>query len=127
MKKQSKLSRRDALKAIAVGTLAGCATEQGTHSTSNAIQRENAKPGTRDWMLKNTRIDPATKYRCPWIEGYCSRTSVRAGETIRFHVSTNPASSFTIDLYRMGFYGGTGARHCLRLGPFDGVVQPDPE
>ena len=29
-------------------------------------------------------IDPSTKYRCPWIEGYCSKTSVRAGEkTIR--------------------------------------------
>ena len=60
--------------------------------TSDVIQKENAKPGTRDWMLTKTAIDPKTKYRCPWIEGYCSRTSVRAGEKISFHVSTNPPS-----------------------------------
>jgi hypothetical protein len=90
------------------------------------IRRENLRPGTRDWLLRNTRIDPATKYRCPWIEGYCSRASVRAGETIHFHVSTNPPSPFTIDLYRMGFYGGTGARQVASHGPFRGIVQPDP-
>ena len=77
-------------------------------------------------MLTNTRIDPATKYRCPWIEGYCSRTSVRAGEQITFYVSTNPASSFRLDIYRSGFYAGAGGRHVLTLGPFDGTVQPDP-
>src|SRR5678816_3402869 len=104
MKKQSTLSRRDALKVLAVSTLAGCATEQGTHSTSNSIQREDTRPGTRDWMLTSTRIDPATKCRCPWIEGYCSRTSVRSGNEISFFVSANPASPFTLDLYRMGFY-----------------------
>src|SRR4051812_14736520 len=127
MKKQSKLSRRDALKAIAVGTLAGCATEQGTHSTSNAIQRENAKPGTRDWMLTNTRIDPASKYRCPWIEGYCSRTSVRPGEKIEFFVSTNPPSQFRLEIFRMGHYDGAGGRKMAELGPFKGATQADPE
>ena len=39
---------------------------------SNRIKDENARQGTRKWMLENTRIDPATKYRCPWIEGYIS-------------------------------------------------------
>src|SRR5512133_1746456 len=78
-----------------------------------AVRLENERPGTRDWILQKTRVDPATKYRCPWIEGYCSRTSVQAGETIRFHVSTNPPSPFTIDLYRMGFYGGAGGRHVM--------------
>jgi hypothetical protein len=77
-------------------------------------------------MLNNTRIDAATKYRCPWIEGYCSRTSVRAGEQITFYVSTNPASPFRLDIYRSGFYAGAGGRHVLSLGPFDGTVQPDP-
>jgi hypothetical protein len=77
-------------------------------------------------MLTSTRIDPATKYRCPWVEGYCSRTSVRAGEPITFYVSTNPASPFRIDIYRTGFYGGTGGRHMLSLGPFTGAVQADP-
>ena len=42
-------------------------------------------------MTTNVRIDPETKYRSPWIEGYASKTSVRPGETISIHVSTNPA------------------------------------
>jgi len=133
------LSRRNLFKgAIGVGAMAalsGCSSAGKKPENSDAvstrhakdlIRRENQKPGTRDWLLTNTRIDPATKYRCPWIEGYCSKTSVRAGEPISFQVSTNPASSFTLDLYRMGWYGGDGARHVLTLGPFPGVVQPDP-
>jgi hypothetical protein len=90
------------------------------------IRSENEKPGTTDWLLKNTRVDPKTKYRCPWIEGYCSATSVRAGDTLSIMVSTNPASLFVIDLYRLGYYQGKGGRHLLRLGPFKGKVQPDP-
>jgi hypothetical protein len=120
-----KTNRRQALKILAAGTLAGCAT--APRETVDLIPRENAKPGTRDWMLTKTRIDPATKYRCPWIEGYCSRTSVRAGEKIQFFVSTNPASDFGIEVFRMGYYGGTGGRKMLELGPFKkGTVQPDP-
>jgi hypothetical protein len=42
-------------------------------------------------------------------------------------VSTNPPSPFVIDLYRLGYYGGKGARHMERLGPFKGTAQPDPE
>ena len=72
------------------------------------------------------RVDPATKYRCPWIEGYCSHTSVRAGETVNFLVSTNPPSPFTLDIYRIGYYGGIGGRLMQTLGPFKGVTQPDP-
>jgi len=122
------ITRRDLLKGAlglgAAAVLPGCAAIGG--AASDLVRRENEKPGTRDWMLQKTGIDPATKYRCPWIEGYCSHTSVRAGETLQFFVSTNPASPFTIDIYRMGYYGGTGGRHMLSLGPFDGATQPDP-
>ena len=93
---------------------------------TDIIREENARPGTRDWILENTRIDPATRFRSPWIEGYCSVNRLRAGETVSFHVSTNPPSPFTIDLYRMGYYGGTGARHLLQIGPLEGKIQPDP-
>jgi hypothetical protein len=94
--------------------------------TTNPIRQENARPGTRDWMLAKTGVDPATRYRCPWIEGYCSHASAKPGETIHFFVSTNPASRFTIDVYRLGYYGGDGGRHMTRLGPLKGTVQPDP-
>src|SRR5205085_8584082 len=92
----------------------------------NPIEVENARAGTTDWLLTNTRIEPKTKYRCPWIEGYCSRTSVRAGNELAIHVSTNPASRFTIELYRMGYYGGSGGRLVRALGPFKGTRQSDP-
>lgn len=94
---------------------------------ADAIVRENQRPGTRDWQLSRTRIDPATRYRCPWIEGYCSHTSLRPGDTLQFFVSTQPASSFTLDIYRLGFYGGAGGRHVRQLGPLLGQPQPDPE
>ncbi len=92
----------------------------------NVVQQENARPGTRDWLLTNTRIDPPTRYRCPWIEGYCSRTSVKAGETIAFKVSTRPASRVVIDIYRLGYYGGAGGRLMRRVGPLEGAPQVDP-
>ena len=126
---QTGMTRRDAIKGAAalsaMAVLPGCTT-LGGGASSDIIRRENEKPGTRDWMLTNTRIDPATKYRCPWIEGYCSHTSARVGDTIRFFVSTNPVSNFTLDIYRMGYYGGAGGRHVKSLGPFDGAVQADP-
>ena len=115
------------LTAAALGTsgaLTGClAPEQFPR---NAIQEENAKPGTRDWLLTKTQVDPNAKCRCPWIEGYCSHTSIKAGESLAIMVSTNPVSSFLLDIYRLGYYGGTGGRHLVHLGPFKGVTQPDP-
>jgi hypothetical protein len=126
-----RLSRRDLLRAAAglgaTMAMGGCASVPlGASRDADLIRDENTKPGTRDWMLTRTRIDPATKYRCPWIEGYCSRTSVRAGDTITFHVGTNPPSPFRLDIYRTGYYGGAGGRQMASLGPFKGRVQPDP-
>jgi hypothetical protein len=98
----------------------------GSRSDRGLIRRENERAGTLDWMLGNTRIDPASRYRSPCIEGYCSRASVGAGESISFHVSTNPATLFRLDIYRMGYYGGAGGRHMLSLGPLNGTRQPEP-
>lgn len=120
------MKRRDAVKTLAAAGAAAL-LPRARAAEPKAIITENARPGTREWMLTKTRIDPATKYRCPWMEGYCSKTSVRAGETITFHASTNPPSPFTLEIYRMGFYGGAGGRLVKQLGPFEGRVQPDPE
>jgi hypothetical protein len=109
--------------------LSGCVSTK--HSapaprSRRAIQNENRLPGTTDWVLKNTRIDPSTKYRCPWIEGYCSHTSIAAGQTLQIFVSTNPPSPFTLEIYRLGFYGGAGGRWMKSFGPIAGRMQPDP-
>ena len=67
-----------------------------------SIAAENALPGTRDWQLTRMRLDKSGGYRSPAIEGYCSKQSVAAGETIEFFVSTEPAASFQIEIFRMG-------------------------
>jgi hypothetical protein len=116
------MNRREALKTLAgvgVAVIGGCATPR----RPELIRAENDQPGTRDWLPVNGRVKGG---RCPWIEGYCSKTSVRPGESIQFFVSTDPASSFTIDFYRMGYYQGLGGRHLLRLGAFPGKPQDVP-
>lgn len=130
----SSLGRRDLLKGAAaagVATALGGVAASGPvraaqPATPNLIRDENLKPGTTDWQLTYTRVDPDTRYRCPWIEGYVSRASLRPGESLDLMVSTNPSSPFKVDIYRMGYYGGTGGRHLASLGPFEGKVQPDP-
>lgn len=115
--------------ASALGGGLGCRGPGGGTAASprrDLIRAENERPGTADWRLTNTRTDPAAEYRCPWIEGYCSKTSLRAGDRLAIHVSTNPPSPFKIDLYRMGYYQGLGGRFLERLGPFQGKIQPDP-
>ena len=93
---------------LTTALLTGAAVSSRVAAAANPIITENALPGTRDWMLTKPRIDPASKYRCPWIEGYCTHTSIRAGQEITFYVSTCPASDFTLDIYRLGWYGGVG-------------------
>jgi|694.fasta_scaffold36218_4 hypothetical protein len=132
--KDNTLRRRDAVTWLAAaGSAAVIGAARGAPvggpnqpGKDSLIQAENARPGTRDWMITNVAIDPATKYRSPAIEGYCSHASIRAGETLSIFVSTRPASRFTIDVYRTGWYGGDGGRLMARLGEFDGAEQPDP-
>src|SRR5690349_21047054 len=116
-----------ALSGCAARTRRAAAGVGSTHPReTNLIRQENQRTGTHEWMLTQPRIDPGSKYRCPWIEGYCSRTSVAAGEPLSLFVSTAPESDFSVEIYRTGFYGGTGGRWMTRLGPFRGRTQPDP-
>lgn len=130
--------RRNVLKGAAA-TGFGLATTAFTSkgkgaidSKQNLIQRENAKPGTRDWMLTKTRQLPGKinkilpNGRCPWIEGYCSANSVRAGEKLQVMVSTNPVSSFTLEIFRTGYYNGDGGRLMQTFESIEGKIQPDP-
>ena len=95
-------------------------------AVAGPIVAENAHPGAADWQLTRVRVDKGA-YRSTWVEGYCSKQSIAAGESIDIMVSTNPPVPFQIEIFRMGYYGGTGARLMTTLGPFDGITQPDPE
>ena len=88
-------------------------------ATQNAIQIENAKPGTSSW---NDFSAIATQDA---INGYGSKISVNHGDSIDLYVTTT-AANFTIDIFRTGWYGGVGARLVASLGSFTGVHQAIP-
>ena len=120
-------NRRDFLKsAAAAGFIAALPSPAKSETKRAIIADENRHPGARDWQLTRVRLDKAAGFRAPAIEGYCSRQSVKAGESLDIMVSTDPASRFTIDVFRMGYYGGRGARQMFALGPLAGKKQPDP-
>jgi hypothetical protein len=96
-------------------------------AASNPIVAENAKPGADDWQLTRVRLDSRDGTRSPWIEGYCSKQSVAAGETLDIFVSTNPPVKFNLEIFRTGYYGGKGARLMKQIGPLEGIAQPTPE
>ncbi len=79
-------------------------------TTLNPIQQENMLPGTPDWQITNHAPADTTNYSHDnSIEGYTSQTSILEGGTIKFAVST-VTSTFTADIYRLGWYQGMGAR-----------------
>jgi hypothetical protein len=134
---QSKIQRRDVLKGAAA---AGVSLAAGSYAAppllaagqSDIIRKENEKPGTRDWQLTKTRQLPGMinknlpDGRCPWIEGYCSANSVRARETLKVMVSTNPVSAFKLEIFRTGYYNGDGGRLMRTFDSIEGVTQPEP-
>ena len=93
----------------------------------NPIPPENQRPGTTAWEIPPRALatyDPTT-FRTPAIEGYASTTSAQAGETITFAVSTTTAS-FTADVYRLGWYGGSGGRLIHSVPRMPGHFYPLP-
>src|ERR1041385_8239744 len=86
--------------------------------TPNPIVLENQQPGTTQWRLSLAAND-VTKQ----IKGYASAVSVNKGNSITFYVTVSPAQSYTIDIYRMGWYQGTGGRLMVHLAPFSGTSQ----
>lgn len=106
--------------------LGATASEGAPPAQTGVIAEENRMPGSSDWQLTRVRPDK-DGFRSPWIEGYCSKQSVKAGEAIDIKVSTDPPRPFRIEVFRMGYYGGKGARLMTTLGPFEGKAQPVPQ
>ena len=75
----------------------------GASSCPNPVACENALPGDppSDWQV--TGVGDST------IQGFATSISVNVGQTISFKIKT-PASSYHIDILRLGYYGGDGAR-----------------
>jgi hypothetical protein len=76
---------------------------------------ENAKPGTTAWRI-NAQSGPS-------ISGYADHTSAQVGQRVSLYVST-AAAGFHVEAYRMGYYGGDGARLIWQSSDLTGVSQP---
>jgi len=79
---------------------------------------ENRRPGTSGWRITHTGPPEA-------IQGWADQVSAAAGERVRLSVSTT-ARRFRVQAYRMGWYGGRGARLVWQSPPLPGHRQPAP-
>ena len=106
------------LRTVLLLLLLAAGAAQISRANTNKIIKENLKPGTTDWQLSN----PADNRQ---IEGYASLTSVLQHSFIDLFVNTSDGT-YTLAIYRMGWYGGTGGR--LMFGPttLPGVQQVTP-
>jgi hypothetical protein len=85
---------------------------------SNWVAVENRRPGTAGWRI--TRLGPPEA-----VQGWTDQVSAARGERVRLYVSTT-ARRFRVEAYRMGWYGGHGARLVWRSAPVAGRRQPPP-
>src|SRR5918993_1424792 len=76
-------------------------------TAENQIIQENKNEGTTSWLInvpeKHCEYPDHQYCRRPQIEAFCSKASYLAGDTLSIFVSTDPASSYSLDIYRMGY------------------------
>ena len=87
---------------------------------ANKIVAENCKPGNprTEWDI-NADGDPT-------IQGFASDISVNAGESVAFKIRTH-SPRYRVDIYRMGWYGGNGARLTQTVRPSVPLPQAQPD
>jgi phosphodiesterase/alkaline phosphatase D-like protein len=85
----------------------------------NPIVCENDLPGNpqSEWDI-NGAGDPT-------IQGFATDISVNRGQLVRFKIATN-ASSYRLDIYRVGYYDGLGARKVATVQPSVSLPQSQP-
>src|SRR5690242_16849115 len=67
---------------------------------SNPVVCENSKPGDDGWQVGGAGYDS--------IQGFATDISVNVGSTVKFKIKAQAA--YTVTIYRLGWYGGLGAR-----------------
>ncbi len=88
----------------------------------NPIACENALVGNpqSEWDL------PGADAGDPTLQGFSTDISVNRGQTINFKISTT-AASYRIDIYRLGYYAGLGARKITSITPTASLAQNQPQ
>ncbi len=88
-------------------------------------------PITNPILCENTKAgNPSTEWEVsgagdPSIQGFATDISVNHGTTVYFKVDTN-SSDYRIDIYRLGYYGGSGARKVATVQPSAVLPQVQP-
>ncbi len=84
----------------------------------NPIVIENANAGNpiAEWGVPDFRDNR--------IAGFRTKMSLNAGETVRFKINVQGGANYTLKIYRIGYYGGNGARLMADLGTRAGDIQP---
>ncbi|MFN8061346.1 MAG: DUF6605 domain-containing protein [Vicinamibacterales bacterium] len=87
-----------------------------------SVACENTHPGNpaSDWETRDEADGSPAR-----IVGFASDISVPRGGVVHFKVETD-ATSYAIDIYRMGFYGGAGARRIAGIRPTVVLPQVQP-
>src|SRR4051794_5586274 len=69
------------------------------------IAQENQLPGTpqSQWDITPTSGDPT-------LQGFATDMSVNRSQTVSFKITDTSLAPYRIDIYRMGYYQGNGAR-----------------
>ena len=89
----------------------------------NRIVSENQKTGTPEsiWAIHGSFANQGDSQ----IEGFATQISTNAGQAVSFKIDTL-ASGYTLDIYRLGYYGGNGARLVATTHHTGSADQPDP-
>ena len=91
----------------------------------NEIVAENCQPGTprSEWDLPFGSIGDAAGD--PTIQGFTTAFSINQGASaqVRFKVDTS-AAVYRLEIYRMGYYDGLGARRISTIDALAGHAQP---
>ncbi|HLM86579.1 MAG TPA: N,N-dimethylformamidase beta subunit family domain-containing protein, partial [Solirubrobacteraceae bacterium] len=107
--------------ALTAASTSAAETEPNCSTAPNPIVCENALPGDppSDWQI--TGVGDSS------IQGFATSMSVNVGQTESFKIKT-PASSYHINILRLGYYGGSGARLVAsNIQPTAQLPQAQPE
>ena len=100
--------------------VSGSQTATTTFSDApNEVVLENQKPGNPE---SEWGIDGAGSSN---IEGFATDISTNRGQTVNFKINTN-SNNYRIDIYRLGYYGGMGARKVDTIQHTGVQSQPTP-
>lgn len=102
-----------------VSTIPAAPAAGSCAAPANTIMAENCLTGSpaSQWDVMNGGDSS--------IQGFATDISVNRGQTVNFKIDTL-STNYRLDIYRMGYYGGNGARQVTSLSPSVTLPQTQP-